>query len=308
MILRADKYAVRRTFEDEKSQMGLYSIVENAIKQAGDFGLRVYDIETKKLIFEPPASRKEQLITNLKYMDKVMRQDIKDGHQWVYCNRSKQKANDFDSARKQGKYKVNCCDGVHWGMKLMGIYCCSWYGAIGGGIQWCASDAEKKTRQYFDIIQTNCKKTVKQLVSNGTIQAGDILTYVTMNHTNAYLGDGKSFDSGHAHCTRGGEGAPFTKWVGALTCGGHKVGCILRFKEKKPEWYRVQVGAYSKKKNVENARNILKEAGYDTFTEDFDGTTRVFCGSYKNITEAVKRLEEVQKVNSLFERAYLRGV
>lgn len=303
-----DKYAVRRTFDDLKSQMGLYHEVANAIKQASDFGLRVYDLETEKLVFEPTATRKEQFIENLKYMDKVMKQDIKDGHQWKYSNSSKRKADDFDEARKQGKYLVNCCDGVHWGMKMMGITCCSWFGAQCGSICWCGTNAEEKTRKYFEIFQTNCKKTVKQLIDNGTIQPGDILTYVSMSHTNAYLGNNKSFDSGHAHCTTGGENAPFTCFVGSLTYPSQKVGCILRFKEPKMKFMRVQVGAYTKKATLNEAKKILADAGFDTFSEKVDGTTRLFCGSFKTVEKAMERLEQVQAVDERFERAYLRGV
>ena len=305
-----DRYAVRKSWDDEKSQMGLYHFLENAIKQASDFGLRVYDLETEKLIYEPSASRKEQFVANLKYMDKVMKQDIKDGHQWVYSNNARKipKGKDFEDTRKKGYYAVNCCDGVHWAMKMMNVYCCGWYGAIGGRIQWCAKNAERDTRKYFDIIETDCSHTVKQLVANGTIQPGDILTYVSMNHTNAYIGGGKSFDSGHAHCTRGGEGAPFTRFVGSLTCGGHKVGCILRWKEAPMKYMRVQVGVYSKKATLEESKKLLKDAGFDTFQEKTDGGTRLFCGSFETVPKAMERLEQVQAVDKRFERAYLRGV
>ena len=63
------------------------------------------------------------------------------------------------------------------------------------------------------------------------IEPGDILTYMAFSHTNCYLGDKKSFDSGHAYCDRQGELAPFKRWKGALAHKNDRVGFIFRIKE-----------------------------------------------------------------------------
>jgi hypothetical protein len=306
VITRTDKYVVRASRDDVKSQMGKYSILANAIKQAADFGLNVYDLETGNLVFEHAATKKEQFMANLRYMNKIMKQDIKAGHKWTYSNVSGKKGKNFEDTRKQGKYHINCVDGPHWAMKMMGLMCCSWFGAKGGGISWCAKNAEKETRKHFDIIQTDKKKTVKQLIANGTIQPGDILTYVAMNHTNVYLGNNQSWDSGSGSYTTGhtGEGAVFKKWIGSLACGGYKVGCILRLKEK-TKGYRVQVGAFSTPEKIAEAKKLCKEAGFDTFEEPIDGMTRVYCGSFSVIANAVERWELVKK---MFTKAYIRGI
>ena len=79
------------------------------------------------------------------------------------------------------------------------------------------------------------RKTVRQLYQQGLLEPGDILTYMAFSHTNAYLGDKKSFDSGHAYCDKQGELAPFKRWKGSLAHKNDRVGFIFRIKENYDE-------------------------------------------------------------------------
>jgi len=70
------------------------------------------------------------------------------------------------------------------------------------------------------------------------------------------LGDGKSFDAGHAYCKESGEGAKFIKWIGTTPYQGYQIAYVLRLKDddnniqpsKKPKW--VGKVSYTKAINV----------------------------------------------------------
>lgn len=290
-----DVYAVRREFKDEKHQLGLFHVLENAKKLADkNYGYKVWNIETKKCVYEPKLTYAKQFIGALQYMDVVMHEDLADGHVWRYSNGSLKKSSTFELTRKRGQYAVNCVDGVQWGMRMVGATCCSWYGQEGGNIQWLNDHAKADVEKRFNLIHVGGKKTVRQLLDAGELKPGDILTYVSMSHTNAYLGKKKSFDSGHAHCTKSGEKAPFYCFIGPLTCGSQKVGWIMRWKEKKHA-YRVQVGAFETKKMLEEYRKLVKEkTGYDCFAETEGKLTYLYCGSFETESKAKERLLEVQ--------------
>lgn len=297
--IEKDIYAVRRKFKDEKHQLGLFHELANAKKLAKkNYGFKVWNIETKELVFEPKLTPAQEFIGALREMDQIMQEDIAEGHQWVYSNNAKKipKGKNFDDTRKKGYYAVNCVDGVQWGMKKVGANATAWYGQQGGNIRWLNDHAKADAEKYFDLIEIGGRKTVRQLVDEGFLKPGDILTYYTMSHTNAYLGNRKSFDSGHAHCTRGGEGAPFTKWIGSLTCGGHRVGWIMRWKEWK-RVLRVQVGAFETNKALcEISEMVTAETGFKCFSEKKDGLTYLFCGSFETKEKAEERLAIVQGV------------
>lgn len=240
----------------------------------------------------------EKFISALREMNSIMKQDIKDGHQWKYCNVTSKKANSFASARKQGKYLLNCVDGVQWGCKIAGIpsSALSWYGSE-GSIGWCSKNAEANARKYFDIIKVG-NKTVKQLVDSGSLCEGDILTYMTMSHTNVYLGDigkytDRSFDSGHAYCTGSGEGAKFKKWIGSLSCKSSRVSYILRIKDR--VHYRVQAGAYNDINKANEQVALLKENGFNGSIKDEDGMYKVQVGYFSGKKNAEKLVAKLNK-------------
>lgn len=191
------------------------------------------------------ATIHERYMDALAYMDKTMKADNKAGNTWKYCNVTAHKAKDFESARKQKKFLINCVDSVQWACKMAGIpsSALAWYGS--NGIAWCGTDAKTNAKKYFDIIKIG-NKTVKQCYDEGLLAEGDILTYVNLSHTNAYYKDGKSWDSGHAFCTRSsGEHVPFKKWIGSMRYSSYKIAYIFRIKDRRH--FRVQAGAYTNK-------------------------------------------------------------
>ena len=238
-----------------------------------------------------------RFISALIEMNSIMRQDNKNGHQWRYCNIYKKKERSFGDARSKGKYLTNCCDGVHWGCQIAGIPVSAllWYGSKGGNITWCSSNAEKNCRKFFDLIKVG-NKTVSQLVKDGTLCEGDILTYVSMSHTNAYLGDignkrNRSFDSGHAYCSGSGEGAKFRKWIGALSCRNYKVGYIIRIKDR--DYYKVFAGTFDKREDANTQVKRLKSLGFNPSVKEADGAYKVQLGCFpgkKSADKLVKRL------------------
>ena len=230
----------------------------------------------------------------LAYMNKTAKADIAAGHQWKYCNVTKKKARNFQQARKQGKYLINCVDGVQWACKIAGIpsNALSWFGYKGGKIVWCSKNAKANAKKYFDIIKIG-DKTVQQCLNNGMICQGDILTYVGITHTNAYYKNNKSFDTGHAYCTGSGEGAKFKKWIGSLVCKNSKVGYILRIKDRKH--YRVQAGAYETQEELNKQIKLIesKKLNYTLINED--NLTKIQMGYFDGKENAEKLAEKLAK-------------
>lgn len=225
----------------------------------------------------------------LSYMNITMKEDIAAGHQWKYCNVKKKKAKDFQSARQQGKYLVNCVDGVQWACKIAGIpnSALSWYGSH--GIVWCSKNAQKQARKYFDIIKVG--KSVKDCYNQGLFCEGDILLYQNMAHTNAYYQNGKSFDSGHAYCTGSGEGAKFKKWIGALSCKTSKVAYIFRIRDR--VHYRVQAGAYKDQQKANEQIALINSKGFKTIVLSEDGMIKIQCGLFDGKENAEKLVQKL---------------
>lgn len=233
----------------------------------------------------------DDLIAAMKRLNRVMKADNEAGHQWKYYN-NKRSESTFKSTRAAGKYYTNCMGGVSFACKEAGIPASAlqWYGSM-GKIVWLSDKAKADCKKYFDII--TLKKSVKKGVKKGMIQPGDILTYTTMAHTNAYYGDSLSFDTGHAYCTGSGEGAPFKKWIGTLSHSAKQVAYILRLKGN--NFYRVQVGAFSSVDNANKRAALIKQkTGFDCFKEQTD-MIRVYCGSFENPRNAIDRVDDLEK-------------
>ena len=235
----------------------------------------------------------EKYMDAMAYMDKTLRTDNAAGHQWKYCNVTSHKAKDFESARRQGKYLLNCVDGVQWAAKIAGIpgSALAWYGSR--GIAWCGQNAQANAKKYFQIIKVG-NKTVKQCLDQGLLCEGDILTYVSLSHTNAYYKDGKSWDSGHAYCKGSGEHAPFTKWIGSLRYSTSKVAFILRIKDRKH--YRVQAGAYNDEKMAKDKQKLLQDKfKIGSTIKKEDGMFKIQLGYYDGRENAEKYRKTVLK-------------
>lgn len=199
------------------------------------------------------GARADAFVKALKYLNKTMKADNEAGNQWRYYN-SKASKSTFAATRKAGKYYTNCVGGVQFALKEAGLATgqhCRWYGQF--GIHWFDAAAEKKAKEIFKIIDFK-GKSVGTAINDGSLKAGDIVTYKNLTHTNAYIGNGKSFDSGHAYCKESGEGAKFIKWIGTTPYKDQKIAYVLRLKEenedydKTPKW--VAKVSYSKPINV----------------------------------------------------------
>lgn len=145
-----------------------------------------------------------------------------------------------------------------------------WYGSM-GKIVYTTSAGEKAVKKYFDIIKVN--DTVLNLYEKGKLCDGDILIYTNMSHTNAYIGNKKSFDSGHAYCSGSGEGAVFKKWIGGLAHKSAKVSIILRLKDR--AHYRVQAGAYKDIAKFNEQVALMKKKGFNASKLVEDGMYKV---------------------------------
>ena len=240
----------------------------------------------------------QNLLAQMKRMNKVVKQDNAAGHQWRYYN-GKRSEPTFARTRAAGKFYTNCMGGVSFACKAAGIPASAlqWYGGK-NKIVWLSDHAKADAKKVFDIIPLH--KTVKKAVKKGMIQPGDILTYESMSHTNAYYGDSLSFDTGHAYCTGSGEGAPYKKWIGTLAHSGRVVSYIFRIKGNYT--YRVQVGAYSAKVNADKRMaEVAQKSGFGCFMEQTD-MIRVYCGSFEQAQNAIERIHdlEVSKIKDAF--------
>lgn len=228
-----DRYVVRRRWSEEQYQIGAFHDLKNAKKLAkANWGYRVYDLlNPKKAVYTPKLTRQQKFCAAMVRLNQWLEDDIKSGKDWRYYNDSKHRSEGtFWATRRAKKYYTNCAGGIYFALKEAGIpaSACQWYGAK-GFIQWLSKTAEADLRKYADIIPVG-NRTVKQIMEDGTLCPGDILTFVSINHTCAYLGNGLSYDSGHAYCVDKGEGARFIKWVGPLSNSNQKVGYIIRLR------------------------------------------------------------------------------
>jgi len=228
-----DRYVVRRRWSETNYQLGAFHKLENAKNQADEnWGYRVYDLDNpNKAIYKPALKRWQKLCAACVRLNQWLLDDIKAKKDWRYYNSGHVSESTFWKTRKAKKYYTNCMGGTAFAMKEAGLpaSACSWYGQKGGGIRWLNNHAEADLRKYADLIKIG-NRTPKQLVADGTLCPGDIVTFVEINHTCIYLGNGLSYDSGHAYCTEKGEGAHYVKWIGPLSWATYKVGYIIRLK------------------------------------------------------------------------------
>ena len=223
-----DRYVVRRAVDETGFDKGKFHVLQNARNCADKYwGYKVFDLITKKLIYEPVLARSQKLCAAAVRLAERMVASKKD---WRYSNTTGA-AKTFWKALDDKQYWVNCMGGVLWAMVEAGLprNTAQWYGGK-GKIVYLNSSAEANLRQVANIIEIGGKKTVAQLIQAKQLAPGDILTYKNMNHTNMYLNSTQSFDCGHAYCSGSGEGAKFTAWVGKTTHPNAKVMYIIRMK------------------------------------------------------------------------------
>ena len=234
----------------------------------------------------------KKLIAAAKTLAGVVLSDIKQRLYWYYYN-NKRSEPTFEETRRAGKRWTNCFGGVAFACKAIGIpgSALDWYGGA-GKIVWLNDKAKKNAEKYFDFFKIKTK-TVKDAVKKGIIQPGDIVTYMNIVHTNMYLGNDKWYDTGHAYCSGGGEGARYNSWTGVTKYAGRKVYAVVRLKGDYQ--YRVQVGAFEQESGAKNrASKVKQKTGFDCFIEQTD-MYRVYCGSFSGFMNAVKRINDLEE-------------
>ena len=237
----------------------------------------------------------ERFLEALRYMNTTMQADDKAGHQWRYTNNQSKKVVGFNKKRKQGKYYSNCVDGVQDGLLLAGVPASAlhWYGTV-GEIAWTKANGKEEAKKYFSIKKTG-GKTVNQLYKESFLCDGDILLgFQNVSHTCAYIGNGKSFDSGHTWCSpRSGNEAKYKKWIGSLTCKTSKVNYILRLKDR--AHYRVQAGAYTDRDKYNEQAVLLRKKGFSVTMIQEDGMYKAQVGYFSGKTNAERLLASLAK-------------
>jgi len=296
MVEEKNIYAVQRTAKDSEYRLGLYHVFENAKKQADDTKYNVYNTETGKLVYKPPATRSELFVRDLYYEDRVVRDEIYNKKlPWVYSNGSIKFGRTFNATRKAGLRATNCVSGAQWAMLLSGCVApnrdgVQWYG-LNGDFRWLSANAESCARKYFNIIDV--QMTTKKALKKGLLEPGDVCTYAGMAHTNVYLGDGKFFDSGHLNCTRSsGEKAPFKCWISDKYYPNAKIGKILRPIDG---YFRVQCGVFSNKIYALARKRLVAKAGFDVKLVRDGRDYVVQCGLFseeQNAVNLAKKIEE----------------
>lgn len=226
--------------------------------------------------------------------------DIAVDKNWEYHNPSKYLEEQWANALKNNKRACNCALLARWALKEAGLIPQDtkiFYGKLGGTIQWGAGTKEAVTTA-CDLISIQ-NRTVQQLIDDGTLRPGDIVTYVDLQHTNIYAGGGKWYDAGHAYCSGSGEGAIYKSWYGDGKYNSQKVGYIIRPKAEAGGQtgecrYIIQAGAFDKKKNAEAQLKAILSAGFDAYISYTEGKYKIFAGAYEKEELAEKQVKRLK--------------
>lgn len=231
---------------------------------------------------------------------KQLEADIAAGKNWEYHNPSKYLEEQWANALKNNKRACNCALLARWALKEAGLIPQDtkiFYGKLGGTIQWGAGTKEAVTTA-CDLISIQ-NRTVQQLIDDGTLRPGDIVTYVDLQHTNIYAGGGKWYDAGHAYCSGSGEGAVYKSWYGDGKYNSQKVGYIIRPKAEAGGQtgecrYIIQAGAFDEKKNAEAQLKAILSAGVDAYISYTEGKYKIFAGAYEKEELAEKQVKRLK--------------
>lgn len=273
-------YRVRRTWADAKSQIGAYHDLQKAKKCADDHaGYAVFDESGKQIYPEKQETKLHPILEQCKKYQVQLQADLAAGKKWQYRNPSKYIETIWSNALKKNKRACNCALLAVWAVKDAGLMPknnAKFYGYKGGTIKW--SDATRKAIEATCNVIKIGNRTVKQLIDAGNLQPGDIVTYVSLTHTNIYAGNGYWYDAGRIWCDGTNEGANFRKWYGKANYDNQKVGYIIRAKQSNQ--YYVQSGSFSVKANAEKLVRELKAAGFSAIIKKQGDQWQVQCGAF----------------------------
>ena len=284
------------------------------LKLIDQYDLHQYDLpasktaETKttaQAAQKPAENARTRLVAACHEMNAEMIKSQQTGAKWGYYNSSTSPT--FAKAIASGNYRANCATTANWALKMIkaipgGVT--GFYGDKGGTIKWKSAKIKEAVLAVADVISVGGKKTVNDAINDGTIIAGDIVTYYDMRHTNTYLGGGKWLDSGHAYANGQGDGAGWSTWIGNTYYGAQKVGSIIRLKvteapepthEPEPaKQYRVQVGAYRLQENAAKIASRVRAAGFACIIKQYGQYWIAQCGIFSvkaNADALAKRLK-----------------
>lgn len=293
-------YRVRDGWANADSQTGAFHDLELAKAEADRTGYNVYDASGKKIYPETAQDAGRSILKQCTKFQQQLEKDIAAGKNWEYHNPSKYLEEQWANALKNNKRACNCALLARWALKEAGLIPQEtgiFYGKLGGSISWGAGTKDAVTAT-CDLINIQ-NRTVQQLINDGTLRPGDIVTYVDIQHTNIYAGGDKWYDAGHAYCNGSGEGAIYKSWYGNGQYNGQLVGYIIRPKEdadgqKGKFKYIVQAGSFDSKSNAERKVATLKAAGFDAFVDYLDGKYKVQAGAYNDKNLADKQVERLK--------------
>lgn len=173
--------------------------------------------------------KENPILEVLRGYQQQLESDLAQGIKWTYSNHNT--AQTFRGAISGNNRKVNCALLARWALRDAGLISNDtfFYGGGDGEIRWRNNGSKEAVESVCDIISVK-GRTINELISSGTLQAGDIVTFNHMQHTNIYAGDNKWFDAGHAYATGAGEGAVFRSWFGDGVYGSSEAAYIIRVK------------------------------------------------------------------------------
>lgn len=178
-----------------------------------------------------PSAAATKLLSFLQKYSNQVQADKAAGIKWTYSNDAKNNwADAYKASRKKKVGYVNCALTSRWALRDLGyLDSANFWGIKGGGIEFRGT-AKTQILQHCVILSVN--KTPNQLLAEGNLLPGDICSYVSMQHTNVYAGNGLWYDSGR--CGANGSyvnGQYIFDSFGpedTISMSGTKIGHIIR--------------------------------------------------------------------------------
>jgi uncharacterized protein YjdB len=133
----------------------------------------------------------KKFLEDLEKISQKVQSDYASGTYWTYNNSA---PSTWQSAVSSGNRSCNCALLARWALRDLGVINSkNFWGVLGGGITF-RGDVEAQLKKHCEIIKVY--KTPNQLLAEGNLLPGDICTWVEIQHTNVYAGDGLWYDAG----------------------------------------------------------------------------------------------------------------
>lgn len=265
---------------------------------------------------------RQDLLNAAAQLNAAMLSDLSQGLVWEYHNGDNCSMSWY-RAQPNNQRNTNCALFVSWCMQVAGLIPDGWtfFGA-GDGTLKGVGDVQGTLGQHCTLYHIG-GRSVGELMSTGELQAGDVVTYVGLQHTNIYAGNGYWYDGGHAFCNGSGEGARFTAWYGPKDYTWAKAAWIIRPwsdgisvqtiqpdiviepindivitppVEKEDFWKDFVVVAYEcgRRDDVDAIITELGERGFGSFCVPYGGKQYVIAGGYDTEIEASVKIDALK--------------